>query len=74
MKDASKAILTEIGNAQSRANAGGDAEQAVRFQVSTVAQAFVDLQQARHKADTTWQRRSSHSMRRWMSPRPVLHF
>jgi uncharacterized protein (UPF0332 family) len=51
MKDASTAILKEIGNAPSQATAGGDAEQTFRFRLSTVAQAFVDLQQARHKAD-----------------------
>ncbi len=51
MKDASPAILKEIGNASSQATAGGDAGQASRFRLSTVAQAFVDLQQARHNAD-----------------------
>ena len=51
MKDASTAILKEIGNVLSQATDGGDAEQAFRFRLSTVAQAFVDLQQARHKAD-----------------------
>ena len=34
-----------------KATAAGDAEQAVRFRLKTVAQAFVDLQQGRHKAD-----------------------
>jgi len=45
------AILKEIGNAPSRATAGVDPEQAIRLRLSTVAEAFVDLQQARHKAD-----------------------
>jgi hypothetical protein len=51
MKDASTAILKEIGNIPGPATAGADPEQASRFRLSTVAQAFVDLQQARHKAD-----------------------
>ena len=51
MKDASTAILKEIGNLPGPAIAGTDTEQASRFRLSTVAQAFVDLQQARHKAD-----------------------
>ena len=51
MKDASTAVLKEMGNLQSQAAAGAGAEQASRFRLSTVAQAFVDLQQARHKAD-----------------------
>ena len=51
MKDASTAILKEMGNIPIQSTAGADAEQAARFRLSTVAQAFVDLQQARHKAD-----------------------
>ncbi|MGD1071436.1 MAG: hypothetical protein ABSB15_14945 [Bryobacteraceae bacterium] len=51
MKDASMAILKEIGTVPSQVTAGADTEQASRFRLSTVAQAFVDLQQARHKAD-----------------------
>ena len=52
MKDASMAILKEMGNIPIQSTAGADAEQqAARFRLSTVAQAFVDLQQARHKAD-----------------------
>jgi hypothetical protein len=51
MKDASTAILKEIGGVQSLATTGGEDEQASRFRLSAVAQAFVDLQQARHKAD-----------------------
>jgi hypothetical protein len=51
MKDASTAILKEMGNIPIQPTAGADAEQAARFRLSTVAQAFVDLQQARHKAD-----------------------
>ncbi len=52
MKDASTAILKEMGNIASQSTAGADAEQqAACFRLSTVAQAFVDLQQARHKAD-----------------------
>jgi hypothetical protein len=51
MKDASTAILKEIGSVPSQVTAGADTEQASRFRLSTVAQAFVDLQQARHKAD-----------------------
>ena len=49
MKDASTAMLKETGNAQNPVAA--DAAQTVRFKLSIVAQAFVDLQQARHKAD-----------------------
>jgi len=48
MKDASNAILKEISSVQ---NQDGDPQQDLRFRLSTVAQAFVDLQQARHKAD-----------------------
>ena len=51
MKDASIAVLKEIGNLPNQATAGADTEQASRFRLSTVAQAFVDLQQARHRAD-----------------------
>jgi hypothetical protein len=56
MKDASMAILGEIGSASSQSSlafptAAGDTEQALRFRLLTVAQAFVDLQQARHRAD-----------------------
>jgi hypothetical protein len=51
MKDASTATLKEMGNIPIQPTAGADAEQAARFRLSTVAQAFVDLQQARHKAD-----------------------
>lgn len=51
MKDASTAVLKEIGNLPNQAAAGADTEQASRFRLSTVAQAFVDLQQARHRAD-----------------------
>jgi hypothetical protein len=51
MKDASVAILKEIGNVRIRENADPDPEQSLLFGLSTVAQAFVDLQQARHKAD-----------------------
>jgi uncharacterized protein (UPF0332 family) len=51
MKDASTAILKEMGNIRIPLTASADAEQAARFRLSTVAQAFVDLQQARHKAD-----------------------
>lgn len=48
MKDASTAILKEIGNGWNQETADPDRE---RFRLWTVAQAFVDLQQARHKAD-----------------------
>ncbi len=51
MKDASTAVLKEMGNLPNQPAAGTGAEQASRFRLSTVAQAFVDLQQARHKAD-----------------------
>ncbi len=50
MKDASTACLREMGTLPDTA-ARTNAEQASRFRLSTVAQAFVDLQQARHKAD-----------------------
>lgn len=49
MKDASTAILKEIGNTQNSEMSG--LEQAVRFKLSIISQAFVDLQQARHRAD-----------------------
>jgi hypothetical protein len=50
MKDASTVILKEIGNVENLETV--DPEQAARFKLSIVAQAFVDLQQARHKADS----------------------
>ena len=50
MKDASTAFLRELGNLPAQAEETGP-EQTSRFHLSTVAQAFVDLQQARHKAD-----------------------
>jgi uncharacterized protein (UPF0332 family) len=50
MKDASAAILKEIGNATNSAMMA-DPEQAARFKLSIVSQAFIDLQQARHRAD-----------------------
>jgi hypothetical protein len=49
MKDASTAILKEIGNAQNSEMPGPERD--VRFKLSIVSQAFVDLQQARHRAD-----------------------
>lgn len=49
MKDASTTTLKEIGNV--RNSEASDSKQTVRFKLSIVAQAFVDLQQARHKAD-----------------------
>ena len=49
MKEASNAILKEIGNAPNTEKANPD--QSVRFNLSIVSQAFVDLQQARHRAD-----------------------
>ena len=51
MKDASTAILKDIGGVPSLAPVDVNAEQAFRLRLSTVAQAFVDLQQERHKAD-----------------------
>jgi hypothetical protein len=48
MKDASTGILKEIGSVRNPETADPDPE---RLRLSTVAQAFVDLQQARHKAD-----------------------
>jgi hypothetical protein len=52
MKDASTAILKELGDIPIQSTAGANAgQQVARFRLSTVAQAFVDLQQARHKAD-----------------------
>jgi len=38
----------------------------LRFRLSTVAEAFIDLQQVRHEADYETEWRSSHSMRQWM--------
>ena len=49
MKEASTAMLKETGNDQNPVAA--DSARIVRFKLSIVAQAFVDLQQARHKAD-----------------------
>ncbi len=51
MKDASTALLKQLGGTQNQVETTADAERASRFRLSTVAQAFVDLQQARHKAD-----------------------
>jgi uncharacterized protein (UPF0332 family) len=51
MKDASTTILNEIGRMQNKAIATAEDEWPSGFRLSTVAQAFVDLQQARHKAD-----------------------
>jgi hypothetical protein len=48
MKDASTAILKEIGNVWNPEAGDSDRE---RFGLWTFAQAFVDLQQARHRAD-----------------------
>jgi hypothetical protein len=56
-----------------KATAAGDAEQAVRFRLSTVAQAFVDLQQGRHKADYDVAEPFQRSTLRWMSRRPGWH-
>ena len=64
MKDASTAILKEIGDVQNLESAEATPEQAFRFRVSTVAQAFVDLQQARHKADYDIEEPFNHWMRR----------
>lgn len=49
MKDASTAMLKEGGRAQSTEAA--NPEQTVRFNLSIVCQNFVELQQARHRAD-----------------------
>lgn len=49
MKEASTTIFKDIGGAQNPVMPAE--EQEIRFKLSTVAQAFVDLQQARHKAD-----------------------
>ena len=51
MKDASTAILKEMGNARNPESLDPDPEQTIRFKLATVAQAFVDLQQARYRAD-----------------------
>ncbi len=51
MKDASTAILKEIGNVQNQESPNPIPQQDLRFRLSIVAQAFVDLQQARHRAD-----------------------
>jgi hypothetical protein len=51
MKDASTAILKEIGKVRIPQNADPDPQQALLSRLSTVAQASVDLQQARHRAD-----------------------
>jgi hypothetical protein len=49
MKDGSAATLKEIGNVQNLETA--EPEQATRLKLSIVVQAFIELQQARHKAD-----------------------
>lgn len=51
MRDASAAILKEIGRVETQTASVDDPESASRFRLSTVAEAFLDLQQARHKAD-----------------------
>jgi hypothetical protein len=51
MKDASTALLREIGTVRNLESTGPASEQALLFKLSTVAQAFVDRQQARHGAD-----------------------
>jgi len=51
MKDASTALLKEIGKIRNPEGEDSDPEQVFRFRLSTVAQAFVDLQQARQRAD-----------------------
>lgn len=51
MKEASTAFLKEPGKIQNQESADTDPEQVLRFRLSTVTQAFVDLQQARHRAD-----------------------
>ena len=51
MKDASRAILKEIEKVQNLDSTDQNPEQTIRFKLSIVAQAFLDLQQARHKAD-----------------------
>jgi hypothetical protein len=51
MKDASTALLKEIRGATNQESADVEPEQALHFKLSTVAKAFLDLQQARHKAD-----------------------
>jgi hypothetical protein len=72
MKDASTAILKEMGDIPIQSVAGADAgQQAARFRLSTVAHALVDLQQARHKADYDVGEPFGPSMRRWMSLRPA---
>lgn len=48
MKDAPTAILKEIGSVWNQETADPGQK---RFRLGTVAQAFVDLQQARHRAD-----------------------
>jgi uncharacterized protein (UPF0332 family) len=49
MKDASIALLKDIGSFSDSHVAGR--EEGLRFKISMVAQTFVELQQARHKAD-----------------------
>jgi hypothetical protein len=51
MKDASTAMLKETENAPKQAATAGADEQASRFRLSRMAETFVDLQQARNKAD-----------------------
>ena len=51
MKDASTAIQKEIGNVQNQESPNPIPQLDLRFRLSIVAQAFVDLQQARHRAD-----------------------
>lgn len=51
MNEASTAILKGMRSVRNSENIAVDPEQASRFKLSAVAQAFVDLQQARHMAD-----------------------
>ena len=51
MKDASTAILEEVGPIPAQDDEGSEPETVLRFRLWAVAQAFVDLQQARHRAD-----------------------
>lgn len=51
MKDASSAIVKEMERDPEMAKAGGDVERALRFRLARVAETFVGLQEARHRAD-----------------------
>ena len=74
MKDASTAILKEMGNIPIQSTAGADAEQAARFRLSTVACPLSTCSRRGTRPITMSESRLGPSMRRWMSRRPAWPF